>query len=98
MRPDLVVVCAPSLQLFGRIRKRQEPVGVQALGPEAAVEGFNEGVVRRLAGPGDQLSAPGALTMIEGQVVGDTTSRLSHVHREAFTGTSHERDILITNQ
>jgi hypothetical protein len=69
MRPDLVVVSAPSLQLFGRIRKRQELVCVQALGPEAPVEGFDEGVVRRLAGPaevqgdavgiGPQVQVPG---------------------------------------
>lgn len=53
MGPNLVVVSAPSLQLFRRIRKREEPVGVQALGPEAAIEGLDEGVVRRLAGPGE---------------------------------------------
>lgn len=51
IRSDLVVVSAQRFQLFGRISKRQEPVGVQALSPEAAVEGFNEGVGRRLAGP-----------------------------------------------
>lgn len=28
--PNLVVVSAPSLQLFGRIRKRQEPASVHA--------------------------------------------------------------------
>lgn len=50
MAPDLVVVSTPSLQLFGRIRKRQEPVGVQTLGPEAADEGLDEGIVGRLAG------------------------------------------------
>lgn len=53
MGPDLVVVSAPSLQLFSRIRKREEPAGVQALGAEAAVEGFDEGVVRGLAGAGE---------------------------------------------
>lgn len=46
------MVSAPGLQLFYRICGRQEPVGVQAPGPEAAVEGFDEGLVRRLAGPG----------------------------------------------
>lgn len=60
MGPDLVVVSAPSFQLFSRIRKRQEPVSVQARGPEASVEGLDEGVVRRLAGPaevqGDAMS------------------------------------------
>lgn len=38
VRPILVVVSDPSLHLFGRIRKRQEPVRVQALAPEAAIE------------------------------------------------------------
>jgi len=32
--------------------KAHEPVGVQALGPELAIEGFDEAVVRRLARPG----------------------------------------------
>ena len=62
MRPDLVVVSAPSLQLFRRVCKRQEPVSVQALGPEAAVEGLDEGIVSRLAGPaevqGDAIGLP----------------------------------------
>ena len=53
MGPILVVVSARSLQLFDRIRKRQEPVGVQALGPEASLEGLDEGIVGRLAGLGD---------------------------------------------
>ena len=60
MRPDLVVVSAPSLQLFRRVCKRQEPVGVQTLGPEAAVEGLDEGIVGRLAGPAE----------VEGDAVG----------------------------
>jgi len=51
MGPNLVVVSAPNLQLFGRIRKREEPVGVQAFGPEASVERLDEGVVCRFAGP-----------------------------------------------
>jgi hypothetical protein len=32
---------------------RQEPASVQTLGPEAAVEGFDEGFVRGLAGAGE---------------------------------------------
>ena len=50
MRANLVVVSAPILHLFGRVGKRQEPVGVQALRPEATVEGFDVGVVGRLSG------------------------------------------------
>jgi len=49
VRAILVVVSAPSLQLFARVRKGQEPVGVHALGANTAVEGFGEGVVGRLA-------------------------------------------------
>lgn len=37
-RPILIIVSGPNLHPFGRIRKRQEPVRVQALTPEAAVE------------------------------------------------------------
>lgn len=50
MRPILIVVSAPILQLFLRVGKRQEPMGVQALRPEAAIEGLNERIVRCLAG------------------------------------------------
>jgi hypothetical protein len=39
MRPDLVVVLAPILQLFAGVGKGQEPVSVQALGSQTAVEG-----------------------------------------------------------
>jgi len=46
-----VVVSTPSLQIFGRICERQEPVDVQTFSPEPAIEGFDEGVVRRLAWP-----------------------------------------------
>ena len=45
VRPDLVVVSAPSLQLFARIRKIHEPVGIQAFCPQLAVERLNEAVV-----------------------------------------------------
>ena len=53
MGPDLVVVTAPSLQLFGCVGKGEEPVGVQAFGPKSPVERFNEGVVSGLPGPGE---------------------------------------------
>ncbi len=46
VRTDLVVVSAPSLQLFARIRKVHEPVGVQALRSELAVKGLDEAIVR----------------------------------------------------
>lgn len=41
---SILLVSAPGLQLFGRVRKGQEPLGVQALGSEAPVEGFYVGV------------------------------------------------------
>jgi len=53
VRPILVVVSAPLLQLFARICKRQEPMGVQTLRSEAPIEGLDVGVIRRLAGPGE---------------------------------------------
>jgi hypothetical protein len=42
VRSILVVVLAPILQLFTGVGKGQEPMRVQALGAQAAVEGFNE--------------------------------------------------------
>jgi hypothetical protein len=42
MRAILIVVSAPILQLFLRVGKRQEPVGVQTFRPEAAVENDRE--------------------------------------------------------
>ena len=50
MWPDLVVVSAVSLQLFLRIRKRQEPVSVQTFSAELAVEALDERVVSWFAG------------------------------------------------
>lgn len=50
MRSVFVVVLAPILQLFGGIRKAQEPVCIQALIPEAAVEALDETVLHWLAG------------------------------------------------
>ena len=51
MRPNLVVVLAPILQLFARVGKRQEPVRVEALGSQTAIERFDERVVGWLARP-----------------------------------------------
>jgi hypothetical protein len=44
-----IVVLAPILHLFLGVGKGQEPMGVQTLRSEATVEGFDEGVVGRLA-------------------------------------------------
>ncbi|KQY45721.1 hypothetical protein ASD32_10955 [Rhizobium sp. Root483D2] len=48
-----IVVSTPSLQLFAQVRKGQEPVRVQAFGPQLAVERFNEAIVGRFAWPRD---------------------------------------------
>ena len=49
----LFVVSAPILQLGTGVVKGHEPVGVQAFGAETAIEGFDEGIVGRLARPGE---------------------------------------------
>ena len=50
VRSDLVVVSTPTLELLPSIAKAQEPVRVQAFGPEAPIEALNERVVRWLSG------------------------------------------------
>jgi hypothetical protein len=50
MRPNFIVVYTPILHLFAGIRKGQEPVLVQAIRSEAAIECFNERIVGRFAG------------------------------------------------
>ena len=40
----------PSLAVSPRLVEAEEPVGIQALGSELAVQGLDEGVVRRLSG------------------------------------------------
>src|SRR6202158_6555370 len=51
MRPKLVIVLSPILRLFAGVGKRQEPVGVQALGSQTAIERFDERVVGWLCRP-----------------------------------------------
>lgn len=51
VRPEVIVILPPAFDLLAGIVERQEPVGVQALVPETAVERFDEGVVGRLAWP-----------------------------------------------
>ena len=51
MRPILIVLLFPNLQLCPRIRQILEPVHVQALLPQAPVERLNVGIIRRLARP-----------------------------------------------
>jgi hypothetical protein len=46
VRPNAIVVSTPSLAFPPRLVEAEEPVGVQALGPELAVQGFDKGIVR----------------------------------------------------
>lgn len=53
MRTALVVVPPPRLDLVPRVGQRQEPVRVQALVAQAAVERLDQGIVDRLARSGE---------------------------------------------
>ena len=53
MWPELVIVSTPILHLRMRVVKDHEPVGVQALGAELAVEAFDIAVVGGFARPGE---------------------------------------------
>ena len=55
MWPFFAVISTPSLQLFGRICKRQDAMRVQAFCSEPAVKCFYEGVVRGLSRSGEVL-------------------------------------------
>ena len=47
----LIVVLAPNLQLFTGVCKAQEPMSVETLGSESAIEVLNECIVCRLSWP-----------------------------------------------
>lgn len=49
----LIVLSPISLAFWSGIIQRQEPVLVDTLGPNLAVEGFDEDIIRRLAGPSE---------------------------------------------
>lgn len=49
VRPILIAVLTPILQFIARIRKGQEPVGIQTFSPRLAVKRFNEAVIGWLA-------------------------------------------------
>src|SRR5580704_16020760 len=53
VRAHLVVVSTPSLAFPACLVEAQEPVGVQALRTELAVEALDEGIIRRLARPAE---------------------------------------------
>jgi hypothetical protein len=48
--PDLIVVSTPILHFRARVVKAHEPGDVETLGPKSPIEGFDEGVIRGLAG------------------------------------------------
>jgi len=81
VRSVLVVVSTPILQLFAGVGKAHEPVGIQALGPELAVERLDEPIVGGFAGPrevqndvvgiGPEIEIPGdELTAVARQEAG----------------------------
>src|SRR5207248_7357453 len=51
VRPLGVVVDPPRLDPFARIGQREEPAGVETLGPDTGIEGFDERIVGRRAWP-----------------------------------------------
>src|SRR5947209_5515508 len=53
VRAHLIVVSTPSLAFSPRLVEAEEPVGVQALGPELAVQAFDEGIIGRFTGPAE---------------------------------------------
>jgi hypothetical protein len=52
MRAFFVVVLAPILHLFSRVRKRQKPMRVQTFNAEATIERFDECIVGGLSRSG----------------------------------------------
>lgn len=62
VRSYLVVVSPLSFAFGPGVAQAEEPVGVQQLSPDSAVEGLGEGVVRRLSRPAevhDEAVLPG---------------------------------------
>lgn len=51
MRPTFIVINTPSFDLLAAIVKRENPVHVQALVPEAAVESLDVSIIRMFTGP-----------------------------------------------
>jgi len=96
VRPDLVVVSAPSLQLFAGIRKIHEPVGVQAFRPQLAVERLDEAVVGGVPRPGevqDDIVGIGPEIQIAGDefaaVVDPDRLRITDLPTDPFQGLNH---------
>lgn len=88
-----VVVSTPILQLFAGVGKAHEPVGIQALRPELAVEGLDEAVIGGFAGPrevqndivgiGPEIEIPGDEPTA---VVDPDRSGIAGVGTDAFQG------------
>src|SRR3546814_1340717 len=82
MWPLFIVVSTPSLQLFRRIGKVQEPMGVQAFRPQPAVERLDERVVGRLAGA-REVEDDAALISPEIEIAGDELrAQIGRAHSE----------------
>ena len=74
MRALGIVVGPPSRDLLACIAERAEPVRVQALIPELAIEALDEGVLDRLAGLDEAQAQAGSL-----RPVGGANHRLKHM-------------------
>src|SRR3546814_16012464 len=85
MWPLFIVVSTPSLQLFRRIGKVQEPMGVQAFRPQPAVERLDERVVGRLAGA-REVEDDAALIIPEIEIAGDELRALLHTDSLGLAG------------
>src|ERR1044072_3311560 len=51
MRPEAIILFLKQLDFFFCILERKEPIDVQALIAKAAVEGFDERIIRWFSGP-----------------------------------------------
>src|SRR3546814_19132626 len=91
MWPLFIVVSTPSLQLFRRIGKVQEPMGVQAFRPQPAVERLDERVVGRLAGA-REVEDDAALISPKIEIAGAAHSDLPHQDSHGIAGLTANTD------
>ena len=80
MRTALVIVPPPSLNDDLRLDYRHEPVQVQALVPQAAVEGLDERIIGRPARPGEVDPC----AMVVGPEVGQVDGLKKSLRRSAW--------------
>ena len=86
-----VLVSAPSLQLFAGVGKAHEPMGVQAFGPELAVELLDETVVGRLFRAGEVQGDRIGISP-EIKVAGDEYAAIARWERSSVAGYGRPRN------